>query len=92
MVSSWLLDLLSGAMAGSPQLADFTGYVQDSGEGRWTLEAAIEEATCAEVLAAALFTRFRSRHEHTFAEKCLSAMRYGFGGHVEMSHSASDGV
>jgi 6-phosphogluconate dehydrogenase len=60
-----------------------SGFVQDSGEGRWTLQAAIDEAVPAEVLAAALFARFRSRQDHTFAEKVLSAMRKGFGGHVE---------
>jgi 6-phosphogluconate dehydrogenase len=64
-------------------LKAFSGFVQDSGEGRWTIEAAIEEAVQAHVLSAALFTRFRSRQEHTFAEKILSAMRLGFGGHVE---------
>jgi 6-phosphogluconate dehydrogenase len=84
VVSSWLLDLGAIALAGDPQLANFSGFVQDSGEGRWTVEAAIEEAVPAEVLTAALFTRFRSRQDHNFAEKMLSAMRYGFGGHVEL--------
>jgi 6-phosphogluconate dehydrogenase len=83
VVSSWLLDLSAIALAKDPQLANFSGYVQDSGEGRWTVQAAIEEAVPAEVLTAALFTRFRSRQEHTFAERMLSAMRFGFGGHVE---------
>jgi 6-phosphogluconate dehydrogenase len=64
-------------------LANFSGFVQDSGEGRWTVQAAIDEAVPAEVLTAALYARFRSRQEHTFAEKMLSAMRQGFGGHVE---------
>jgi 6-phosphogluconate dehydrogenase len=64
-------------------LQNFSGYVQDSGEGRWTVEAAIEEAVPADVITAALFARFRSRQEHTFGEKMLSAMRFGFGGHVE---------
>ena len=64
-------------------LEGFSGTVEDSGEGRWTVEAAIEEAVPAHVLAASLFVRFRSRQEHTFAEKVLSAMRFGFGGHVE---------
>ena len=64
-------------------MRSFSGYVQDSGEGRWTVEAAIEEAVPADVLTAALFARFRSRQEHTFGEKMLSAMRFGFGGHVE---------
>ena len=83
VVSSWLLDLTAEAMAKDPALTHFSGNVEDSGEGRWTIEAAIEEAVPAEVLAASLFTRFRSRQEHTFAEKVLSAMRFGFGGHVE---------
>lgn len=83
VVSSWLLDLSSIALAQDPKLASFSGFVQDSGEGRWTIQAAIEEAVPAEVLSASLFTRFRSRLEHTFAEKMLSAMRKGFGGHVE---------
>jgi 6-phosphogluconate dehydrogenase len=72
------------ALAEDPALSKFTGVVQDSGEGRWTIQSAIEEAISAEVLTAALFARFRSRQEHTFAEKMLSAMRYKFGGHVEM--------
>ena len=83
VVGSWLLDLAAMALTENPTLADFTGFVQDSGEGRWTINAAIEEAVPAEVLASALFTRFRSREEHTFAEKVLSAMRNKFGGHVE---------
>ena len=84
VVSSWLLDLTAQALAGDPRLEEFKGAVADSGEGRWTLEAAIETATPANVLAAALFTRFRSREEHSFAEQILSAMRFGFGGHVEV--------
>ncbi len=83
VVSSWLLDLTAMALAENPTLAEYSGYVQDSGEGRWTIQAAIEEAVPAEVLTAALYTRFRSRQEHTFAEKMLSAMRQKFGGHVE---------
>jgi 6-phosphogluconate dehydrogenase len=83
VISSWLLDLGAAALAKDPQLHDFSGFVQDSGEGRWTVEAAIEEAVPANVLATALFTRFRSRQEHTFGDKMLSAMRLGFGGHVE---------
>jgi 6-phosphogluconate dehydrogenase len=83
VVSSWLLDLGAAALAKDPQLETFSGYVQDSGEGRWTIEAALEEAVPADVLASALFARFRSRQEHTFGEKMLSAMRFGFGGHVE---------
>lgn len=83
VVSSWLLDLTAMALAENPTLSDYTGFVQDSGEGRWTIQAAIDEAVPADVLTAALFVRFRSRQEHTFAEKVLSAMRMKFGGHVE---------
>jgi 6-phosphogluconate dehydrogenase len=83
VISSWLLDLGAAALAKDPQLKEFSGFVQDSGEGRWTIEAAIEEAVPVDVLAAALFARFRSRQEHTFGEKMLSAMRFGFGGHIE---------
>jgi 6-phosphogluconate dehydrogenase len=83
VVTSWLLDLSAAALFKDPALDGFSGFVQDSGEGRWTIEAAIEEAVPAEVLAASLFARFRSRQEHTFGEKLLSAMRFGFGGHLE---------
>ena len=83
VVSSWLLDLCAAALARDAELKGFTGAVENSGEGRWTIEAAIEEATPATVLATALFTRFRSREDQSFAEKMLSAMRFGFGGHVE---------
>jgi len=83
VVTSWLLDLSAIALARDPNLEGFSGHVGDSGEGRWTVEAAIEEAVPAEVLTAALFTRFRSRQDHNFAEKMLSAMRLGFGGHTE---------
>ncbi len=83
VVGSWLLDLTAMALIENPTLANFSGFVQDSGEGRWTIQAAIEEAVPADVLAASLFTRFRSRQEHTYAEKVLSAMRHKFGGHVE---------
>ena len=83
VVSSWLLDLTAMALLEDPQLANYSGFVQDSGEGRWTIQAAIEEAVPADVLTAALYTRFRSRQEHTFAEKILSAMRQKFGGHLE---------
>jgi 6-phosphogluconate dehydrogenase len=83
VVSSWLLDLTAMALIEEPDLASYSGFVQDSGEGRWTIQAAIEEAVPAEVLSAALYARFRSRQEHTFAEKILSAMRKKFGGHVE---------
>jgi len=83
VVSSWLLDLSAAALAKDPELEGFTGVVQDSGEGRWTIQTAIEEAVPADVLSAALYARFRSRQDHTFAEKTLSAMRAGFGGHQE---------
>jgi 6-phosphogluconate dehydrogenase len=87
VISSWLLDLGAAALAKDPQLQGFSGFVQDSGEGRWTVEAAIEEAVPADVLSSALYARFRSRQEHTFGEKMLSAMRFGFGGHVEGQES-----
>jgi 6-phosphogluconate dehydrogenase len=83
VIGSWLLDLTAMALVEDPALDRFSGFVQDSGEGRWTIQAAIEEAVSAEVLTAALYTRFRSRREHTFAEKMLSAMRNKFGGHIE---------
>ncbi|MEL6814870.1 MAG: phosphogluconate dehydrogenase (NAD(+)-dependent, decarboxylating) [Cyanobacteria bacterium J06598_3] len=83
VVGSWLLDLSAIAMAENPSLDSYSGKVQDSGEGRWTLMAAIESAVPTNVLSAALYTRFRSRQENTYAEKVLSAMRYKFGGHVE---------
>ena len=83
VIGSWLLDLTAMALAENPDLSNYTGFVEDSGEGRWTINAAIEQAVPVEVLASALFTRFRSRREHTFAEKVLSAMRNKFGGHIE---------
>ena len=83
VVSSWLLDLGAAALVKDPKLDSYSGFVQDSGEGRWTVEAAIEEAVPATVITAALFARFRSRREQTFSDKMLSAMRFGFGGHVE---------
>ncbi len=83
VVGSWLLDLTAMALLESPALTDYSGFVQDSGEGRWTIQAAIEEAVPVDVLAVSLFTRFRSRQETTFAEKVLSAMRHKFGGHIE---------
>ena len=83
VISSWLLDLGAMALADDANLAIFTGAVEDSGEGRWTVDAAVEEAVPANVLAASLFARFRSREEHTFGDKLLSAMRFKFGGHVE---------
>ena len=83
VVASWLLDLTAQALVENPSLSSYTGVVQDSGEGRWTVMAAIEEGVPADVLSASLYARFRSRREHTFAEKVLSAMRHKFGGHVE---------
>jgi 6-phosphogluconate dehydrogenase len=87
VIASWLLDLAAAALAKDGSLSEFSGYVQDSGEGRWTIEAAVEEAVPADVLSAALYARFRSRQEHTFGEKLLSAMRFGFGGHIEGQES-----
>jgi 6-phosphogluconate dehydrogenase len=83
VISSWLLDLTAIALASDNKLDAYSGFVEDSGEGRWTIAAALEEGVSAEVLSTALYTRFRSRQEHSFAEKILSAMRKGFGGHVE---------
>jgi 6-phosphogluconate dehydrogenase len=83
VISSWLLDLGASALLEDPKLADYQGFVQDSGEGRWTIQAAIAEAVPTDVLSAALYARFRSRQEHTFGEKVLSAMRFKFGGHIE---------
>jgi 6-phosphogluconate dehydrogenase len=83
VVSSWLLDLTAGALAQNGSLDAYSAEVADSGEGRWTIEAAIEEAVPAQVLSAALYTRFRSRDDESFAERMLSAMRFGFGGHKE---------
>jgi len=77
------IDLAAAALHKDQALSSFSGFVQDSGEGRWTIEAAIEEAVPADVLSASLYARFRSRQEHTFGEKVLSAMRFAFGGHVE---------
>jgi 6-phosphogluconate dehydrogenase len=85
VISSWLLDLTAQALAGDERLVGYTGAVDDSGEGRWAIDAAIEEAVPVNVLTAALFARFRSRETHTFGEKLLSAMRFGFGGHVEVA-------
>jgi 6-phosphogluconate dehydrogenase len=83
VIASWLLDLTAIALAEDETLSEFSGHVEDSGEGRWTIEAAIEEAVPADVLTASLYTRFRSRQDHTYAEKILSAMRKQFGGHIE---------
>lgn len=84
VISSWLLDLTATALAKDQMLEQFSGQVADSGEGHWTIEAAMEEAVPAYVLSAALFARYRSRVDTTFGDKLLSAMRFGFGGHVEM--------
>jgi 6-phosphogluconate dehydrogenase len=83
VVTSWLLDLTAAALVKSPKLDDFSGRVSDSGEGRWTIKAAIDEAVPAPVLTASLYERFNSRGEAEFANKVLSAMRFGFGGHLE---------
>ena len=83
VVTSWLLDLTAAALAVDGDLSAYSGHVADSGEGRWTVEAAVAEAVPAHALTAALYARFRSRQDHTFADKVLSAMRKGFGGHVE---------
>ncbi len=83
VVSSWLLDLTAMALVEDPEMSKFTGRVEDSGEGRWTILAAIEEAVPVNVLSASLYTRFRSREGNTFGEKLLSGMRNKFGGHVE---------
>jgi 6-phosphogluconate dehydrogenase len=83
VISSWLLDLTAAALVDSPDLEGFAGRVSDSGEGRWTLHAAIDESVPAPVLSAALYERFDSRGEAEFANKLLSAMRHAFGGHLE---------
>jgi 6-phosphogluconate dehydrogenase len=83
VVASWLLDLTAAALAEDPALANFTGRVSDSGEGRWTIKAAIDEAIPAPVLSTALYERFTSRGEADFQNKLMSAMRYEFGGHLE---------
>ncbi len=83
VIGSWLLDLTAMALAEDPKLARYSGFVEDSGEGRWTVQAAIDEAVPADVLSASLYARFRSREKDSFADKLLSAMRHEFGGHVE---------
>lgn len=89
VVSSWLLDLAAEALQQSPDLAGFSGRVSDSGEGRWTVQAAIEEGVPAPVISAALYSRFASRGAEEFADKLLSAMRFGFGGHLEKPSAAA---
>ncbi len=84
VISSWLLDLTAEALVEDPSLEHFSGHVADSGEGRWTIHAAMEQAVPVSVLSAALYARYRSRRDHTYADRLLSAMRFGFGGHVEI--------
>ena len=83
VIASWLLDLTAGALAADPNLAQFAGRVSDSGEGRWTIKAAIDEGVPVPVLTTALYERFASRGEADYQDKLLSAMRFGFGGHLE---------
>ena len=83
MIASWLLDLTADALAADPQLKQFAGRVSDSGEGRWTIKAAIDEGVPVPVLTTALYERFASRGEADYQDKLLSAMRFGFGGHLE---------
>ena len=93
VIASWLLDLTAIALAKSGDLDEFSGKVDDSGEGRWTVAAAVDQAVAAPVLTAALYARFRSRSDNTFGEKLLSAMRKEFGGHIESivpAHKAKD--
>jgi 6-phosphogluconate dehydrogenase len=90
VIASWLLDLTAAALVQDPTLAKFAGRVSDSGEGRWTIKAAIDEAVPAPVLTASLYERFSSRGEADFANKLLSAMRYGFGGHLETPAETSE--
>jgi 6-phosphogluconate dehydrogenase len=89
VVASWLLDLTAAALQESPNLGTFSGRVSDSGEGRWTIAAAIDEAVPVPVLSAALYERFSSRGEADFADKLMSAMRFQFGGHQEQAPAAS---
>jgi 6-phosphogluconate dehydrogenase len=84
VIGSWLLDLTAMAFADDPKLAGYSGFVEDSGEGRWTIMTAVEEAVPADVLSAALYARFRSREKDSLANKLLSAMRHAFGGHLEV--------
>lgn len=92
VVASWLLDLTAQALAAEPDLGSYSGHVSDSGEGRWTVDAAVEQGVAAPVLAAALFARFTSRDDERFSMKALSAMRKGFGGHLEPPKPAADGA
>ena len=86
MIASWLLDLTAASLVKDPDLSRFSGRVSDSGEGRWTIKAAIDEAVPIPVLSAALYQRFTSRGDAEYEDRLLSAMRYGFGGHVEVVH------
>ena len=90
VIGSWLLDLIASELLIDPKLDDFTGRVSDSGEGRWTIAAAIDEGVPVPILSAALFERFSSRGHADFSDKVLSAMRHGFGGHVEKPKSDSN--
>jgi 6-phosphogluconate dehydrogenase len=90
VIASWLLDLTAISLLETPDLGKFTGHVSDSGEGRWTIRAAIDESVPAPVLTAALYTRFSSRGEADFADKVLSALRYQFGGHLEKTAAAKE--
>lgn len=92
VIVSWLLDLLAVSLLENPDLTQFTGRVSDSGEGRWTVMAAIEESAPAPVITAALYDRFSSREEADFADKLLSAMRYEFGGHLEKALALKEGI
>jgi 6-phosphogluconate dehydrogenase len=92
VIASWLLDLAAISLLDSPDLAKFAGRVSDSGEGRWTIKAAIDESVPAPVLTAALYERFSSRGEDDFAEKVLSALRFQFGGHEEKSSDSKAGA
>jgi 6-phosphogluconate dehydrogenase len=92
VIASWLLDLTAAALTENPDLAQFSGQVSDSGEGRWTVNAAIEESVPAPVLSAALYARFSSRGEDEFADKLLSALRFQFGGHEEKAAPAKEGA
>jgi 6-phosphogluconate dehydrogenase len=87
VIASWLLDLTAAALTAEPDLKNFAGRVSDSGEGRWTITAAIDEGVPAHVLSAALYERFSSRGQADFADQLLSAMRYQFGGHLEKGRS-----
>jgi 6-phosphogluconate dehydrogenase len=91
VISSWLLDLTAQALLADPDLTAYSGHVSDSGEGRWTVKAAIDEAVPIPVISAALYARFSSRGEDDYAEKLLSAMRAAFGGHAEKKPSGSGG-